>query len=117
MLTLHKIYKDEFSQDFMRDFLDTKFNGKKYLFGTNDTAAQLSLKFKIDGFINTIDNELKEFMQKPVLHRLDEIDSNALVISCVHLGAAAADILLSAFSFRHLDCFAFSKIITVGGGV
>lgn len=116
MLQLRKIYKDEFKEDFMLDFLDPHYNGAKYLFGTNDTASELSKHINIDGFINTRDKDLSEFMGKPVLHDLEGLDSNALVISCVHLGAAAADILLSAFSFRHLDAFALSKYIQNGGG-
>ena len=116
MLKLRKIYKDEFRDDFMRDFLDPTYKGGKYLFGTNDTASALATALKIDGFINTRDKNLREFMGKPVIHDCAGLDSDALVMSCVHLGAAAADILLCAFSFRHLDAFALSKILTGGGG-
>ena len=118
MLKLTKIYKDEFKEDFMRDFLNPAYKGSKYLFGTNETASALAQALQIDGFINTRDKNLREFMGKPVIHNPASLDSDALVMSCVHLGAAAAaDILLSAFSFRHLDAFALSKFLTGGGGV
>lgn len=117
MLRLTKIYKDEFKENFLRDFLDPHYKGGKYLFGTNDTASALATALKIDGFINTRDNNLREFMGKPVIHNPASLDSDALVMSCVHLTAAAADILLSAFSFRHLDAFALSMFLTGGGRI
>ena len=116
MLRLNKIYKNEFNEDFTRDFLDPHYKGEKYLFGTNYLAAQIATHLDITGFINTRDKNLKSFMSKTVLHDPASLRSDALVLSCVNLANVDADTLLSAFSFRHLDCFAFAKIFKQGGG-
>lgn len=115
-MRLSKLYQSEFDADFVRDFLDPNYKGEKYLFGTNDAAAQVAKFVQISGFINNRD-KISEFRGKSVINDVSVLNADALVLSCVHLGAAAAaDIFLSAFSFRHLSVFSFSKALKYGGG-
>lgn len=115
MLTLNKIYQSEYNSDFARDFLDPNYPGKKYLFGTDSLAKEALNHFEFDAVINTWD-KMSNFAGKPVISDLNKIEQNALVLVCV-ASLNIADALLSAFCFRHLDYYAFSKAVSfVGGG-
>ncbi len=105
-LQLNKIFSDEFSSAFIKDFFEKNYNGKKYLFGLNSLAADFAQELSIDGFVTTKSRK-SEFLGKKVV-LLDDIQPDDLVLVCETNGAAAVERLLAGCSFRHMDCFSFS---------
>ncbi|MCR5080887.1 MAG: FkbM family methyltransferase [Treponema sp.] len=108
MLQIYPIYENAYAKDFARLFKDSKSPYKKYLFGTNDLAKNLSEYLCVDGYINTYTKDT-EFLGKPILHNLNEIPENSLVLSCVFLGSIIIMRKLSAYRFQSCDCYSFIK--------
>ena len=109
MLQIYPVYENTYAKDFVRLFMDKNSSYKKYLFGTNNLAETLSQYVTVDGYINTYTSE-KKFLGKPILHNLDELPENALVLSCVFLGSIIIIMRkLSFYRFRSLDCYSFLK--------
>ena len=106
MLLLNELCIDSFSQAFISDFLDSRYKGKKYLFGLNPLAADFSQELEIDGFVTTKSRKT-EFLGKPVV-LIDAVQDNDLVLVCETNGATAVKRLLSGYRFRNMDCFSFS---------
>ncbi len=106
MLQLREIYRDGYAERFIEDWR----NGKcpRFLFGTNKLARDIACEVEVDGFINTVADETS-YMGKPIVHALDDVPENALVVHCViswkvkHLEA-----ILARHQFRYLDSTRFS---------
>lgn len=101
MLQLREIYRDGYADRFVEDWRGGQY--PRYIFGTNRLAGNLAGEVEVDGFINTV-AALDEFRGKPVLHSLNEISEDALVIHCVvSWKANRVEPMLSRRRFRFLD--------------
>lgn len=108
MLQIYPEYKNTYAEDFAKLFTNRECLQKKFLFGTNDLAVEISKQLPVDGFINTYSTE-KEFMGKSLLNRLEDIPEDALVLSCVFLGSIIIMRKLAKFRFEACDCYSFMK--------
>ena len=109
MLQIYPEYENSYAKDFARLFMTEGSEYKKFLFGTNNLAIELSKILPVDGYINTYSDK-KEFMGKPLLNKIEAIPENALVLSCVYLGSIIIIMRkLSKFRFRSCDCYSFIK--------
>ena len=107
MLQIYQVYENEYAKDFVRLFMQNDNGYKKVIFGTNNLAEELSKYVPVDLYVNTYTKE-KSFMGKPLLHSMDEIPENALVLSTVYLGSIIIIMRrLSEYRFRSLDCYSF----------
>lgn len=107
MLQLRDIYLDGYVKSFFYDFMSGKY--KRFLLGTNELAKDIANLVEIDGYINTYSKD-DTFLGKPCVHSLDEIPSDALVVSCViSWKIKMVYRMMSAYQFRHLDHISFIK--------
>ena len=108
MLQLQEIWRDGYAERFVDDWKGGKC--PRYLFGTNQLAGDLAETMDADGFINTV-SELAEFKGKPVVHSLEDVPEDSLVVACNVLGKInQVDAWLSQYSFRHLEAPRFVNL-------
>lgn len=112
MLHIYPVYENTYAKDFARLFMDKNSSFKKYLFGTNDLAVELSKQLHVDGYINTFTKN-DAFLGKPILHNLYDVPEDALVLSCVYLSSIVIMRKLAEFRFRSCDCYSFIKSVQV----
>ncbi len=106
MLQIYPVYKNPYAEEFAGLFMVKNSPHKKILFGTNGLAAEFSKYLPVDAYINTLSKD-DSFLGKPIIHNLDDIPEDALVLSCVFLASIAVGHMLSAYRFRSMDCYAF----------
>lgn len=94
-----------------RAFCEEFLHGSKqrYIFGRNEYAKSIAQAVEVDGFIDDFTSE-QEFLGKPVL-RVEDIPSNALVVSVVIGRPFTAENRLKSSCIHFLDYFAFKRYI------
>ena len=94
----------------VREFLQDS-DVPKYLFGTNPKAEQIiqALPFKVNGVIDEV-TQMTVFCGIPVVKSLDNIEKNAIVVSCIHsCYPLTIQNKISSHGLKSVDLFSFMK--------
>lgn len=106
-MLLRENYRDGYAERFVEDWWSGNF--PRYLFGTNKLAQDVAKEMEVDGFINTVSEDVN-CAGKKLFHSLIEIPEDSLVLVCNVLARVNyVDALLSRYSFRHLEAPRFCR--------
>ena len=96
-------------ESLIREFVSSKSNNPKYIFGRNVYSKKVCKYVNVSGFIDERTSE-NIFENRKILHSLSELPSNAIVLNCVVEGAAwIIEKKLSEWGGAHIDFFSFVK--------
>lgn len=82
-------------------------NRPKYIFGTNEFAQSVAQYVNVDGFIDEF-TEKTSFLGKPIIHSLQDISKNSIVLSCNVWGRpVSVKNKLNAHTISNIDYYSF----------
>jgi len=105
-MKLNKDYINEKKLDVTRKFLYS--NCPKYVIGTNNYALKIAQNIKINGFVDEF-TKMDNFFNFPVIHSLEEIPDNAIVVSTVIGKPISMEKKSLKYQFDYVDYFSFYK--------